>query len=67
MGIKNSLPKQVSFCEHIWEVVICIVMTGERFSGPYIWPESSNQSTDIEEMIFTIWYKKAMKQSRINL
>ncbi len=42
-----------------------MVMTGEGCSGPDIWPETPNQGTSTEEMILTIWYKEAIKQSEI--
>ncbi len=61
MGIKNSLPKQVSFCEYTWEFVACMVMTGKGRLDPDIWPETPNQSIGTKEIIFTIWYKEAMK------
>ncbi len=67
MGIKNSSPEHTSLCEHTWEVVACIVMTGKRRSSLNIWPETPNQGTGTEKMILTTWYKEAMKQSGINL
>ena len=36
MGIKDSSPKQASFCKYTWEVVIYMVITGEGRSGPDI-------------------------------
>ncbi len=66
MSIKDSLPEQASLCEHTWEVVACMVMTGEGRLGPDIWPKTPNQGTGTEEMILTIWYKEAMKRSEIN-
>lgn len=41
-------------------------MIGKGRSGPDIWLETPNQDTGIKEIIFTIWYKEAMKQSKIN-
>ncbi len=66
IGIKDSLSEQASLCEHTWEVVAYMVMTGNGRSGPDIWPETPNQGTNTEEMIFTTWYKEAMKRSKIN-
>lgn len=66
IGIKDSLPKKVTLCKYTWEVVICIVMTGERCSGPNIWPETPNQDTSTEDMIYTTYYKEAMKWREIN-
>ncbi len=43
-----------------------MVMTGEGYLGPDIWPETPNQGTDIEEISLTKWYKEAMKQSGMN-
>ncbi len=42
MDIKDFLPKQANLCEHTWEIVVCMVMTGEDRSGPNIWPEIPN-------------------------
>ncbi len=67
MGFKDFSPEQASLFEHTWEVVLCMVMTGDGRSGPDIWPETPNQGTSIEEMILTTWYKEAKKQSGINL
>ncbi len=66
MGIKDSLPEQASLCEYTWEIVACMVITGEGRSGPDIWPETSNQGTGTENMILTKWYKEAMKRRKIN-
>ena len=54
MGIKDFLPKQASFCEYTWEVVIYIVITGEGHSGPDIWLETPNQGISTKNIIFTI-------------
>ncbi len=51
MGIKDSSPKQASLYENTWEVVACMMMTGEWCSGPDIWPETPNQDTGTEAMI----------------
>ena len=64
--IKDFLPKQASFFKYIWEVLAYMVITGEVHSGPDICPKTCNQSTSTEDMILTIWYKKAMKQIEIN-
>lgn len=64
MGIKKFFPDQASLCEYTWEVVVMI--TGKGRSSPDIWLKAPNQDTDTEDMIFTIWYKKAMKQTEIN-
>ena len=61
MGIKDSSPEQASFCKYPWEVVAYMVITGERHSGPDIWPETPNQGIGTENMILTTWYKEAMK------
>ena len=66
MGIKDSLPEQASLCEYTWEIVACMVITGEGRSGPDIWPETPNQGTGTENMILTTWYKEAMKRREIN-
>ena len=60
MGIKDFLPEQASFCEYTWEVVACMMITGKRYSGLDIWPETLNQDTGTKDMILTTWYKKAM-------
>lgn len=67
MGIKNSLLKQASFYEYIWEIIACMVITGKGRLSVEIWPETSNQSTSSEDMILSTWYNGAMKQKEINL
>ena len=42
-----------------------MVITSKRRSGLHIWPETLNQGTNKKDMIFTTWYKKAMKQMEI--
>lgn len=42
MDIKDFSPKQASLCEYTWEVVICIVITGEGRSDPDIQLETPN-------------------------
>ena len=66
IGIKDCLTKQATFCEYTWEVIACMVITDKGRSGPDIWQETSNQGTGIEDMIFTTWYKEAIKQIEIN-
>ena len=66
IGIKDSLPEQASLCEYTWEVIACMVITGEERLDPDIWPETLNQGTGTEDMILTIWYKEAINQTEIN-
>ena len=66
MGIKDSSPEQASFCKYTWEVVACMIITGEERSCPDIWPETPNQGTGTEDMILTTWSKEAMKRREIN-
>ncbi len=66
MGIKEFSPKQASLCEHTWEVVAYMVMTGEGRSGLDIWPKTPNQDTSTEEMILITWYKEILKRNEIN-
>lgn len=66
MGIKNSSPEQASLCEYTWEVVACMVMTGEGRTGPDIWPETPNQGTGAEDMILITWSKEALKRRQSN-
>lgn len=42
-----------------------MVITGEKRLGPDIWPEIPNQSTGTEDIIFTTYYKEAIKQTEI--
>ena len=65
MGIKDFSPKQASFCEYTWEVIACMVIIGKGRSGLDIWPKTLDQSTSTEDIIFTTWYKEAMKQTAI--
>ena len=66
MGIKDFLSEQASLCEYIWEVNTYMVITGEGHSGPDIWPKTLNQVTITKDIILIIWYKKAIKQMKIN-
>ena len=66
MGIKEFLPKKANFYEYTWEVVVYMVIICKRRLSPNIWPETPNQDIDIENIIFTIWYKEVMKQIEIN-
>ena len=38
-----------------------MVITSEGRSSLNIWPETPNQGTGTEDMIFTTWYKEAIK------
>ena len=66
MGVKGFSPERASFYEYTWEVVACMVIIGEGRSGPNIWPETPNQGIGTEDMIYTTWYKEAMKWTKIN-
>lgn len=61
MVIRDSLPKLTKFYEYIGEIVIFMIMTGKKCSGLDILPKTPNWDTSIKDIIFTIWYKKAMK------
>ena len=61
IGIKGSSPKYVSLCKYTWEVVAYMVKLGEGRSGLNIWPETPNQDSGTEDMIFITWSKEAMK------
>lgn len=54
IGIKNFLPKQTSFYEYTWEVIVYMVITGKKHLSPNIWPKTPNQDTGIKDMILTI-------------
>ena len=43
-----------------------MIITGKEHSGPDIWPKTPNQGTGIEDIILTIWSKKAIKWKEIN-
>lgn len=43
-----------------------MIITDKKRLSPDISPETPNQDTGTENMIFTTWYKKTIKQSRIN-
>lgn len=66
INIKDFLLKQASLYKYTWEVVACIVIIGKGRLGPDIWLEIPNHSTHSEDMIFTTWYSKAIKQKEIN-
>lgn len=41
-----------------------MLMIGEKRLGPDIKPETLNHGISTKNMIFTIWYKKTMKQMK---
>lgn len=53
--------------EYTWEFVAYMMITGEGCSSPDIWLEIFNKNIGIEDMILTICYKEAIKQTEINL
>ncbi len=55
IGIKDSTPAAHSLCEYTWEMVACMVLTGEGRLGPDIWPETPGQVESMESMIRIIW------------
>ncbi len=63
-GIKNSTPAARSLCEYTWEVVICMVLTGEGRLGPDIWPKTPQQVESTESMMRTTWNTEAMRQQK---
>lgn len=67
MKIKDSLPVQASLCEYTWEVVACMVMTGEGRTGSDIWPKIPNQGIGTEDMIIRTWSKEALDRKQSNL
>ncbi len=60
-GIKDLTPAAHSLCEYTWEVVICMVLTGEGRLGPDIWPETTQQAESTESMLRTMWNVEAMR------
>lgn len=54
MGIKDFFPKQKSFYEYTWDIIACMMITGDGYSSLDIWPEIPNQGINSENMIFTI-------------
>lgn len=67
MKIKDFSRKQTNFCEYTLEIVACIMMTSKGHSGLDIWLETPNYGIDTKDMIHTTWYKKTIKQKKINL
>ncbi len=64
LGIKDSIPAARSLCEYTWEVVVCMVLTGEGRLGPDIWPESPQQAKSTESMMRTTWNIEAMRRRK---
>lgn len=54
MDIKDFLPEQAKFCEYTLKVVACIMRTGKERLGSDIWPQTPNQGTSTENMIYLI-------------
>ena len=50
-GIKDSTSAACSLCKVTWEVMICMVLTGEGRLGPDIWPEPSQQAESTKSMM----------------
>lgn len=42
-------------------------MTNKKHSDADIWPRTLNHDTYIKDMTLTTWYKKAIKQKKLNL
>ena len=42
------------------------MITSKRLSSLDIWSKTSNQSTGTKDIIFITWYKKVIKQRKIN-
>ncbi len=60
-GIKDSTLAAHSLCKYIWEVVICMVLTGKGRLGLDIWLETPQQAKSTESMMRTTWNAKAMR------
>lgn len=55
--IKDYLPKWASFGEHIWEIVIYIVIIDKKRLSSDIWLKTPNQDTGIDDNIIQKGYK----------
>ncbi len=53
-----------SLCKYIWEVILCMLLTGNRRLSPDIWPKIPDQAEDTEEMIKTIWAEEVHCQQK---
>lgn len=63
-GIKDSTSAARSLCEHTWEVMVCMVLTGEGRLGPDIWPETPQQAESTESMMRATWNTEAMRRRK---
>lgn len=66
MDIKDCFTKQASLCKYTLEIVACMMMTGQEYSGLDIRPKTSIKNTDTKDMIRITWYKDNMKQREMN-
>ncbi len=62
--IRDSTFAARSLCEYTWEVVVCMVLTGEGRLGPDIWPETPQQAESTESMMRTTWNTEAMRRRK---
>ncbi len=60
LGIKDSISATHHLCRYTWEIVVCIVLTGEERVEPDILPETPQQAERMESMIRTIWNTEAI-------
>lgn len=63
-GIKDSTPAARSLSEYTWEVLLCMVLTGEGRLGPDIWPEAADQAESTEDMMRRVWATEAHVRRR---
>ena len=59
LGIMDSTPTTYNLYKYIWKVILCMVLIDERRLGPDIWPEITNQTKSIEDMMRVVWAKEA--------
>ena len=62
--IKDSIPTAHSLYKHTWVIVVYIVLTGKKSSGPDIWPKTPQQTKSTKNIMRTSWNGETMLQQK---
>lgn len=52
-GINNFLPEPAKFCKYTYKVILCMIITNKKHSGPDIKPDTAIEGTGIKDIMFT--------------
>lgn len=67
LGIKDWIPPASTLCKYTWQIIVFMVLTGNSYLGPDLWPENSQKVQSQKNIIRITWNKEKMRWQKVSM